>query len=56
MEVILIDATGWEDGEALRERILQTVATPAGVAGDVALGWHALTDASIHRAAMEQLC
>lgn len=56
VEVIVIDATGWEDGEALKDRIVQTVATPAGVAGDVALGWHSLTDASIHQAAMEQLC
>ena len=56
VEVILIDATGWEDEVALRDRIVQTVATPAGVAGDVALGWHSLTDASIHQAAMEQLC
>lgn len=56
VEVVLLDVTGWEDGEALRDRIVQTVATPAGVAGDVALGWHSLTDASIHQAAMEQLC
>lgn len=56
VEVVLIDVTGWEDGETLRDRIVQTVTTPAGVAGDVALGWHSLTDASIHQAAMEQLC
>lgn len=56
VEVVLIDATGWENGEALRDRILQTVNAPAGVAGDVALGWHAIADASIHQAAMQQLC
>lgn len=56
VEVILIDATGWENGDALRDRIAQTVAAPAGVAGDVALGWHDITDASIHQAAMQQLC
>lgn len=56
VEVILIDATGWEDGDALRHRIAQTVSTPAGVAGDLALGWHDITDASIHRAAMARLC
>lgn len=56
VEVVFIDVTGWEDSEALRDRIVQTVATPAGVAGDVALGWHDITDATIHRAAMSRFC
>lgn len=56
VEVIFIDATGWDDGETLRERIVETVAQPAGVAGDIALGWRAICDTSIHKAAMAQLC
>lgn len=56
VEVVLIDATGWEDGDALRERITQTVATPAGVAGNVALGWNEIVDSTIHKAATTQIC
>lgn len=56
VEVVFIDATGWEDDEALCDRIVQTVATPAGIAGDVALGWHDITDTTIHRAAMARYC
>ena len=55
-EVVLIDATGWENGEVLRDRIVHSVATPAGVAGDIALDWHSIAHASIHEAAMAQLC
>lgn len=56
VEVVLIDASGWGDGETLRERIIQAVSTPAGVAGDIALNWRAIAGRSIHQAAMADLC
>ena len=56
IEVILIDATGWENGDDLRDRVVQTASTPAGVAGDLALGWHDITDMSIHQAATAKIC
>jgi hypothetical protein len=51
-----VDLSGWDDSETLRDRIVETVAQPAGVAGDIALEWHAISHTSIHRAAMTQLC
>ncbi|MFB8146914.1 hypothetical protein ACFC1W_09210 [Microbacterium sp. NPDC056003] len=56
IEVILIDATGWENGDDLRDRVVQSASTPAGVAGDLALGWHDITDMSIHQAATAKIC
>jgi hypothetical protein len=55
-EVVALDVTGWENGELFRDRILEAVTRNADAAGDVALGWHDITDASIHSAAMRQFC
>ncbi len=54
IDVVTLDVTGWENGELLRDRVLETVATAPDAAGDVALGWHDIVDTSIHAAAMRQ--
>lgn len=54
IDVVTLDVTGWEDGELLRDRILEAVAGTASAAGDVALGWHDIVDTPIHTAAMQQ--
>ncbi|WP_127476528.1 hypothetical protein [Microbacterium sulfonylureivorans] len=54
IDVVTLDVTGWENGELLRDRVLETVATARDAAGDVALGWHDIVDTPIHAAAMRQ--
>ncbi|WP_214467497.1 hypothetical protein [Microbacterium flavescens] len=54
IDVVTLDVTGWEDGELLRDRVLETVTTARDAAGDVALGWHDIVDTSIHAAALRQ--
>ncbi|KQZ86063.1 hypothetical protein ASD56_07310 [Microbacterium sp. Root166] len=54
IDVVTLDVTGWEDGELLRDRILEAVTGNASAAGDVALGWHDIVDIPIHAAAMRQ--
>jgi hypothetical protein len=56
VEVVLLDVTGCEDANTLERRVTQAIATPAGVAGDVALGWTDIVDSSIHAAAARELC
>lgn len=54
LDVVALDVTGWEDGELFRDRILEAVTGHASATADVALGWHDITDSSIHSAAMRQ--
>jgi hypothetical protein len=54
IDVVTLDVTGWEDGELLRDRVIEAMATARNAAGDVALGWHDIVDSSIHAAALRQ--
>ena len=54
VDVVNLDVTGWEDGELLRDRILEAVAGNPRAAGDAALAWHDIIDTPIHSAAMRQ--
>jgi hypothetical protein len=54
IDVVTLDVTGWENGELLRDRVLEVVGSARDAAGDVALGWHDIVDASIHAAALRQ--
>lgn len=54
LDVIALDVTGWEDGELLRDRIIEAAETPAGTAAEIALGWHEITQDSIRVAAAKQ--
>lgn len=56
VDVVALDVTGCEDGELVRHRVIEAAAGRAGAAGDVALTWDEITDVSIHRAAMQELC
>jgi hypothetical protein len=54
LDVIALDVTGWEDGELIRDRIIDAAETPTGTAADIALGWHDITEDSIRVAAAKQ--
>lgn len=56
VDVVVLDVTGWEDGDTLLDRVVEAVSGRAGAAGDAALVWPEIVDASIHQAAMQQRC
>jgi len=54
VDVVVLDVTGCEGGELLRDRIMEAVTARPGVAGDAALPWEEITSRSIHEAALQQ--
>ena len=55
VNVVVLDVTGCEGGELLRERITEAIRTRPSAAGDAALPWQDITDRTIHEAAMQQV-
>lgn len=56
VDVVVLDVTGCEGGELLRDRVLEAVNARPGAAGDAALPWQDITTRTIHEAAMQQVC
>lgn len=54
VDVVVLDVTGCESGELLRDRVMEAISTRPGAAGDAALPWEDLTAHTIHEAAMQQ--
>lgn len=56
VDVVVLDVTGCEGGEMLRDRVMEAVNARPGAAGDAALPWQDITGQTIHEAAMQQVC
>ena len=54
VDVVVLDVTGWEDGDTLHDRVIEAVSGRPGAAGDAALAWREILDSPIHEAAMQQ--
>lgn len=55
VDVVVLDVTGCEGGEMLRDRVMEAVNARPGAAGDAALPWQDITGQTIHEAAMQQV-